>query len=197
VSAAVDPLAERHGAMRLAEVLRDEGGALAAALAGSEADAGKGPAAPGPAQMAAAGPRAAGHRAETEVAVEAVLEGYRLHYAHGLVVRHAEADLALLGGDGLYALGLERLAALGDLEAIAELADVIALCALAHAAREEGGGDGRLARAAWDAGGAAVGWGSTPAHVAAKEAARAGAPDAPAALDAAVRHLTSDVAPRR
>ena len=56
----------------------------------------------------------------------------------------------MLAGDRLYALGLERLAAIGDLEAVAELADVIALCAQAHAegdpARAEAVWDGRSAR---------------------------------------------------
>ena len=44
-----------------------------------------------------------------------------------------DEDLRLLAGDSLYALGLERLAASGDLEAVAELADLISLCAFAHA----------------------------------------------------------------
>ena len=42
--------------------------------------------------------------------VEAVREGYLLHYGDGRVVRGADPDLALLAGDYLYALGLERLA---------------------------------------------------------------------------------------
>ncbi len=69
-------------------------------------------------------------------------------------MRPDDPDLALLAGDRLYALGLERLAALGDLDAVAELADVIALCAQAHAegdpararrhmGRRRGGGRGR------------------------------------------------------
>ena len=45
----------------------------------------------------------------------------------------ADADLALLAGDYLYARGLERLAALGDLEAIRELSDLISLSAQLHA----------------------------------------------------------------
>jgi hypothetical protein len=46
---------------------------------------------------------------------------------------HRDEDLALLAGDRLYALGLERLAALGDLDAVAELADLISVCARSHA----------------------------------------------------------------
>ena len=62
-----------------------------------------------------------------------ILEGYRLHYDEPLVVHTPDVDLALLLGDQLYALGLSRLAALGDLDAVAELADVISLAAQAHA----------------------------------------------------------------
>ena len=49
--------------------------------------------------------------------------------------RVEDPDLALLLGDQLYALGLSRLAELGDLEAVAELADVISLLAQARASR--------------------------------------------------------------
>ena len=95
--------------------------------------------------------------------VEAIREGYLQHYASGRVVRPDDPDLALLAGDRLYALGLERLAALGDLEAVAELADVIALCAQAHAE-----GDPARADAVWEAGAAAVASGPAPDHQAAK-----------------------------
>jgi hypothetical protein len=95
--------------------------------------------------------------------VEAIREGYLLHYAAGRVVTPEDPDLALLAGDRLYALGLERLAALGDLDAVAELADVIALCAQAHAE-----GDPARAEAVWDAGAAAVASGPAADHQAAK-----------------------------
>ena len=49
-----------------------------------------------------------------------------------------DADLRLLAGDALYALGLARLAELGDLPAVAELSDLISRSAQAHA---EGRGD--------------------------------------------------------
>ena len=52
---------------------------------------------------------------EYELLLEMILEGYRLHYDEPLVVRPEDVDLALLLGDQLYALGLSRLAALGDL----------------------------------------------------------------------------------
>jgi hypothetical protein len=46
-----------------------------------------------------------------------------------------DEDLRLLAGDALYALGLSRLADTGDLEAVAELSDLISLTAQAHAER--------------------------------------------------------------
>jgi hypothetical protein len=65
--------------------------------------------------------------------LDAIREGYRLHYADGDVVRTEDRDLALLAGDRLYALGLARLADAGDLEAVRILADLISECAKAHA----------------------------------------------------------------
>jgi hypothetical protein len=73
---------------------------------------------------------------EYALLVEAIREGYLLHYGTGRVVATGDRDLALLAGDRLYALGLERLADLGDLEGTAILADVISLCAKAHAEGE-------------------------------------------------------------
>ena len=165
---------------RLRAALMAGGGPLAAAAA---VDAGR-PADDGsePARVAAAGPRAAAARTEVELAVAAVHEGYRLHYGRPRALAIDDADLALLAGDRLYALGLERLAELGDLVAIGELADVIALGAQAQAAGDEG-----LARAAWDAGAAAIGWGPDGRIAAAKRRARAGEPGAAAALAQAAR----------
>jgi hypothetical protein len=146
----------------LAAALRDEGGLLAAAVA----DPGAAPTQHGDA--AAAGPRAAGNESEYALLVEAIREGYLQHYGDGRVVRTDDPDLALLAGDRLYALGLARLAALGDLEAVTELADVISLCAQAHAS-----GDPERAEAVWDAGAAAIGSGPSDDHRAAKAAWRA------------------------
>ena len=61
-----------------------------------------------------------------------ILEGSLLHYGSPRVVVTDDRDLALLLGDQLYALGLSRLAELGDLEAVAELADVISLLSQAQ-----------------------------------------------------------------
>ena len=65
--------------------------------------------------------------------VAAVREGYELHYGDPEVVRTDDPDLALLAGDRLYALGLEKLAADGDLDAIGILCATIATCARSHA----------------------------------------------------------------
>jgi hypothetical protein len=159
---------------RLAAALRTDGGLMAEAVA----DAGRADGTLGGA--AAAGPRAAGREEDYALLVEAIVEGYLQHYGTGRVVRPADPDLALLAGDRLYALGLARLAELGDLDAVAELADVISLAAQAHAE-----GDGERAAAIWAAGAAAVGHGSGPELEAAKAAARAGDADAARALRAA------------
>jgi hypothetical protein len=65
--------------------------------------------------------------------LEAVHEGYRMHYADPNGFAGMDEDLALLAGDSLYALGLARLAEEGDLDAVAMLADLITNCAKAHA----------------------------------------------------------------
>lgn len=131
----------------------------------------------GPAQLAASGPRVDGRAPDYELLVETIYEGYLLHYRTPRVVRAPEKDLALLAGDRLYALGLARLVALGDVEAVAELADVIALSALAHGAEAP-----ELADAVWMAGARAVGWGASPEHERAKALTRSGSPEALQAL---------------
>jgi hypothetical protein len=174
---------------RLAKLLEEEGGLLADATTlpnpRAPEDARLGP-------LAGAGPRAEGHEEEYELLVEAVREGYLLHYGVPRVVTRADPDLALLAGDRLYALGLAKLSELGDLEAVAELADLISLCALAHAES-----DPALADAVWEAAAVAVGWGPPPGHAEAKAAARARSPAAADALLAAARRTAADVAPRR
>ena len=88
--------------------------------------------------LAAAGPRAAAAPAEYSLLVEAVREGYLLHYGEPRLLAGHDPDLALLAGDYLYALGIERLATLGDTAAVLVLADLIGDCAQAHAeGREE------------------------------------------------------------
>jgi hypothetical protein len=160
-------------------VLRAEGGLLADALGPAPTDDGALGAA------AAAGPRSSGREADVAFVIEAIREGELLHYGAPRLFGAIEPDLALLAGDRLYALGLARLAELGDVEAVSELSDVIALCAQARAE-----GRPELADAVWQAGVAAVGWGSSAAVDAAKAAARAGDPGAADALQAASRKLS-------
>jgi hypothetical protein len=74
----------------------------------------------------------------SDFVLEAVHEGYLLHYGQPNGFAGMDDDLALLAGDSLYALGLERLARDGDLEAVAMLADLITNCAKAHAEGQPG-----------------------------------------------------------
>jgi hypothetical protein len=131
--------------------------------------------------LAAAGPRAAEAPDEYLLLVEAIREGYLLHYESPRLIEGADGDLRLLAGDYLYALGLERLAARGDLEAVGELADLISLAAQIHAENEPGEPDDR-ARALWLAATVAVAAGATPEHARAKEALRRGDPGAAGSL---------------
>jgi hypothetical protein len=126
-----------------------------------------------PGELAASGPRALGHEDALRAGVDAVREGYEHHYGPAQAAGAADRDLALLDGDRRYADGLAALAAIGDLPAIAELADVISLSAQAHA-----DGDPERAEAAWIAAASAIGWGETPDLVGAKQRARAGDPGA-------------------
>jgi hypothetical protein len=65
--------------------------------------------------------------------LEAVYEGYLMHYGRPRLFERTDDDLRLLAGDALYALGLSRLAESGDLEAVAELSGLISRSAQAHA----------------------------------------------------------------
>jgi hypothetical protein len=87
---------------------------------------------------AAAGPRTEAAPGEYSLVVEAVREGYLLHYGEPRLLAGHDADLGLLAGDYLYALGLDRLAALGDTEAVAILSELISRCAQLHAEGREG-----------------------------------------------------------
>ncbi len=116
---------------QLADLLREDGSVIADHLPEAGEENGAAPLA----ELVAAGPRAAEAPDEYALLVEAVREGYLLHYGEPRVVRAADEDLRLLAGDYLYALGLERLAGLGDLEAVRELADLISISAQLHAER--------------------------------------------------------------
>jgi hypothetical protein len=145
----------------LAAELEAEGGLLAGALTGvSGGDERLG-------ALASDGPRTSQHAAGYALLFEAIREGALLHYGRGRVVASEDPDLALLAGDRLYAIGLDRLAALGDVEAVAELADVISLVAQAHAE-----GEPERAEAVWSAGARAIAAGRSADHDAAKAAWR-------------------------
>ena len=138
-----------------------------------------------PGQLAASGPRAVAHAAEYEQILDAIFRGAELHYAPGgaleaptsTAAQGRDPDFDLLKGDESYAAGLLKLAELGDLDATCQLADLISLLAQARVR-----GDELLADCVWVAGAVAVGWGTSPALEAAKQAARDGAPGAAQAL---------------
>jgi hypothetical protein len=87
-------------------------------------------------ELAASGPGSTAAPAEYALVVEAVREGYLLHYEEPRLLAGHDSDLALLAGDYLYALGLDRLAILGDTEAVAILSDLISECARLQAERQ-------------------------------------------------------------
>jgi hypothetical protein len=91
--------------------------------------------------------------------LEAVREGYLLHYGEPRLLAGHDEDLALLAGDYLYALGIRRLAERGDLEAVSRLAELIGSCARLHV---EGRGD--EAPALWQATATTIGDESAPSQ---------------------------------
>jgi hypothetical protein len=116
-------------------------------------------------------------RREQGLVLESVLEGYLLHHARGRLIATDDPDLRLLAGDYLYAIGLDRLARLGDIAAVRELADLISLCARVHSpggAPHSADAQWRVARALWAGAAIAIAGGSWRAHGAVKELARAG-----------------------
>ncbi|MDX6615500.1 MAG: hypothetical protein QOD60_591 [Solirubrobacterales bacterium] len=157
----------------LVAVVRADGTLISAHTGDSEAN-------PALGRLAAAGPRAAAAPGEYALLFEAIREGYLLHYGNPRIIHGVDADLALLAGDYLYATGLERLAALGDPEAVSELSDLISLSAQVHA--EGDAADQELVAALWLASATALGAGRSDEHDAAKRAAREGADGAAASL---------------
>ena len=135
--------------------------------------------------LAAASPRTSAARGDYALLVEAIREGYLLHYGEPRVVVGVDEDLALLAGDYLYALGLRRLSTLGDLEAVRELSDMISLLAQLHAEAPQARDNGWLeftTGSLWLASVIAVAAGPSAAHEQAKAALRAGHPNAAPAL---------------
>ena len=97
---------------------------------------------------------------EHAVGLETIYEGYLVHYGSPRLFAPPDADAGLLLGDYLYARGLVRIAEVGNVAAVADLAELISLCA-------QGRADGR------DEDG--IAWAATAAHLGAGglDAARA------------------------
>jgi hypothetical protein len=72
------------------------------------------------------------------LAVETIYEGYLVHYGKPRLFAPGDGDTVLLLGDYLYAQGLVRLSAEGSVEAVADMGELISLCAQLRA---EGSGD--------------------------------------------------------
>jgi hypothetical protein len=188
------PLAATSPLSVLAAAVRDVGGLLGAVVVVPSADADD-----AVSRGVASGPRSAVVGPELALAAEATREAELLHHAPELarVVRTDDRDLALLAGDRLYALGLERLAAGGWTDEVAILADIVALVARVHAAPawaigpardgEPAGGTGEPEAAAartaelWAVAGAALGGGpDSPAAALLRDARRGALPDSAA-----------------
>jgi hypothetical protein len=74
--------------------------------------------------------------------LETIYEGYLVHYGTSRLFAPADEDAALLLGDYLYAHGLVRIAACGEVDAVADLAELISLSSQLRA--EGADGDGAL-----------------------------------------------------
>jgi hypothetical protein len=94
---------------------------------------------------------------EHAVGLETIYEGYLVHFGQPRLFAPPDPDTALLLGDYLYAHGLVRIARSGDVDAVADLAELISLCGQSRA--EGRNGDG----AAWAATAAALGGGELDA----------------------------------
>jgi hypothetical protein len=73
--------------------------------------------------------------------LETIYEGYLVHYGRPRLFRPPDEETALLLGDYLYAHGLVRIAELGDVDAIRELAELISHCAHLRAEGRDGDGE--------------------------------------------------------
>ena len=82
------------------------------------------------------------------LAIETIYEGYLTHYGRPRLFEPGDADTRLLLGDYLYAHGLQRMTALSELAAVADLAELISLCAQVRAAGGHGDGEAWAATAA-------------------------------------------------
>ena len=80
--------------------------------------------------------------------LETIYEGYLLHYGAPRLFAPPDRHTSLLLGDYLYAHGLVRIAAWESVEAVADLAALISLCAQLRAERAPGDGEAWAASAA-------------------------------------------------
>jgi hypothetical protein len=115
--------------------------------------------------------------------LETIYEGYLLHYGRSRLFAPTDQDIALLLGDTLLAHGLVRIAELGDVVAVGDLAQLLSLCAQARAADRDG------EAAAWAATAAHLGRGGIDAARAALRDLGEGQP-----LEAAARSAAGDAA---
>jgi hypothetical protein len=76
--------------------------------------------------------------------LETIYEGYLVHYGRPRLLEPADDNSALVLGDYLYAQGLARIASLGDVDAVGDLAELISLCAQARADLRDRGDSGPL-----------------------------------------------------
>lgn len=118
------------------------------------------------------------------VGLETIYEGYLAHYGTPRLFAPADADVALLLGDYLYAHGLVRIASFGETDAVSDLSELISLCSQLRA--EDADGDGAL----WAASAALLGRG--PLLDDARGALRLRGDPAP--LEAAARAVAGDEA---
>jgi hypothetical protein len=65
--------------------------------------------------------------------LETIYEGYLIHYGRPRLFAAGDADTALLLGDYLYAHGLVRIASSDGVASVADLAELISLCAQVQA----------------------------------------------------------------
>jgi hypothetical protein len=87
-------------------------------------------------------------QAQHALGLETIYEGYLLHYGRPRLFAPADRHTALLLGDYLYAHGLVRIAAGRDVDAVADLAALISLCAQLRAEGLPGDGSVWAATAA-------------------------------------------------
>ena len=74
------------------------------------------------------------------VGLETIYEGYLMHYGRPRLFASGDRDTRILLGDYLYAHGLVRVAAHGEVEVVADLAALISRCAQLRAEGLEGDG---------------------------------------------------------